>query len=231
MTEPRVAHVAVRRTARYYTVGDAAAAREVWVALHGYGQLGAYFARHFGPLADGRLVVVPEALNRFYLASRDDREIGAPPHGPRVGATWMTREDRDADIDDYLHALDDVLRDATAGTVPLQLPLVVLGFSQGATTAVRWLAHRHAAGAPPASRLVMWQGEWPVDRALGDAAWLATTRLTIVSSPDDPLATAARVDAMRAELDRHQVRHEHVTFAGGHRMDGVTLGRIAGESA
>jgi predicted esterase len=220
----RVAHVEVPPTARYYTLGDAATARELWVVLHGYGQLAGYFVRHFAPLADGRLVVAPEALNRFYLESRaEEGPNGAPPHGRRVGATWMTREDRAAEIADYVRALDAVVAAAADGIDLARVPLVVLGFSQGATTAARWLDARARAGARPAARFVMWQGEWPNDRDLAAAAWLRETRLTIVSSPDDPFATPARVATLLETLDAHGIAHDRLTFDGGHRMDAATL--------
>ena len=221
--DARMAHVEVPRTARYYVLGDAATAREVWVVVHGYGQLAGHFVRHFAPLAGDRLVVAPEALNRFYLESRGGGPNGTPPHGPRVGASWMTREDREAEIADYVRALDAVVAAATAGLDLARVPLVVLGFSQGATTAARWLDARARRGAPPATRFVMWQGEWPNDRDLAAATWLRDTRLTIVSAPDDPFATPAHVAAFRAALDAHGVAHEHLTFDGGHRMDAATL--------
>jgi predicted esterase len=225
--EPAERHVVVPRTARVYTLGDAAAPRERWVVLHGYGQLAAYFARHFAPhaetadAADARLVVVPEALSRFYLESRLDG-----PHGDRVGATWMTREDREAEIDDYVRWLDLALADALAGRV--DVPLSVLGFSQGTATACRWLAARDRHGAPPAARLVLWAGDVPPELDLA-AAWLRRTRLTFVAGTADPFADAARVAAIRARLDAAAVPLDVVRFDGGHRLDADALARVLGD--
>ena len=89
-------HLAVARNARYFTLGETGpAVDEIWFALHGYAQLAGAFARYCQPLAaPRRLVVVPEALSRFYLGDH------TKPAGPdaRIGASWMTREDRQADI-------------------------------------------------------------------------------------------------------------------------------------
>ena len=55
----------------------------------------------------------------------------------RVGASWLTREDRDAEIADftgYLNALYDQVLD---GRDPAALHISLLGFSQGAATACR----------------------------------------------------------------------------------------------
>src|SRR3954465_8151819 len=97
---PAEHHIPVRRTARYYTLGDTSTTpRELWIVLHGHGQLAGAFIRYFGDLEDGgTLVVAPEALSRYYLVPIDS----APASERGVGATWMTREDRVHEIDDYL---------------------------------------------------------------------------------------------------------------------------------
>src|SRR5258705_7905505 len=92
----------VSRMARYFTIGRPD--REVWFVLHGYGQLAARFLSRFEPLDDGgRLIVAPEALSRFYL-TEDSAER-------RVGASWMTREDRLTEIEDYVQYLEAVYAD------------------------------------------------------------------------------------------------------------------------
>src|SRR5690606_1787481 len=66
---PREHHLTVPRSARYVVLGEPGPhVRTLWVALHGYGQLAARFARRCAPLAsEHALVAVPEALSRFYL--------------------------------------------------------------------------------------------------------------------------------------------------------------------
>ena len=100
---PHTLHV--RRTARYYTIGPTHGfPRELWVVVHGYGQLARRFMESFAPLDDGtRLVMAPEALSRFYLDPIPERRLQAEP---RVGATWMTREDRESEIRDYVAYLE-----------------------------------------------------------------------------------------------------------------------------
>src|SRR5207245_2948078 len=72
----RMPHIRVARTAPYEVLGSEKTAREIWFVLHGYGQLASSFIRAFAPLDDGtRLIVAPEALNRFYLVNVDS----APP--------------------------------------------------------------------------------------------------------------------------------------------------------
>src|SRR5947199_8438332 len=95
-------HLSVSRTARYFTLGAASAAvAEVWFACHGYGQLAARFLEKLRVRDDGtRYVVAPEGLSRFYFSET--------PTERRVGASWMTREDRLVEIADYVQYLGAV---------------------------------------------------------------------------------------------------------------------------
>src|SRR5512138_2618676 len=131
-------HIAVTRTARYYVVGGTdtesdEAVRDLWVVCHGYGQLAATFVAPFEKLATPwRRIVAPEALSRFYLdASRTPGDAE-----PRVGATWMTREDREREIDDQVSYLDALVDRVRPGGAAGGVRLRVLGFSQGVATIV-----------------------------------------------------------------------------------------------
>src|SRR5476649_33204 len=92
MTSPRPVRPAaervieVHRTARYFIIGDESREiRELWFVLHGFGQLARDFVQYFGDLADGpRLVIAPEALNRYYTV-----DAAVPAKDRPVGATWM----------------------------------------------------------------------------------------------------------------------------------------------
>ncbi len=151
MTSPAPSefHLPVRRTARIAQRGHAGPhVREVWIVCHGYGQLAALFIRHFAPLDDGsRWILAPEALSRFYHEMPDAaRHRGAPPAERRVGAAWLTREDREVEIDDA-HLYLDTLRRHVADRVDLGATrLVVFGFSQGVSTVSRW--SRRGRSAP-----------------------------------------------------------------------------------
>ncbi|TDB65861.1 alpha/beta hydrolase [Arundinibacter roseus] len=138
--------ISVSRTARYFTLGELNETTErVWFVLHGYGQLAEYFIRKFEKLNDGRtLVVAPEALSRFYT----DAEY------KRVGASWMTRQSSKTEIDDYVAYLESIYKTIFEKGLPKAIQLTVFGFSQGATTACRWLNQ----GTISCDRLVIWAG-------------------------------------------------------------------------
>jgi predicted esterase len=217
------AHIAVTRTARYYTLGaNVRAPREVWFACHGYGQLAGYFARHFESLDDGtRLIVVPEALSRFYFG--EPRGGHAPD--ALVGATWMTREDREREIEDHVRYLDALYTSVRKERGRARSRVVVLGFSQGVATVCRWLTR----GSARADRLVLWAGRMPVDLfPLPAASPLRSVSLTmVVGSADDyvpPLVAAEQEALLRTE----KLAYEVCRFDGGHTMDEGVLRQLAG---
>jgi predicted esterase len=213
----------VTRTARYYTLGDVEGGpREVWFVCHGYRQLARRFLNRFEPLDDGsRLIVAPEALNRFYI------DTAPGPHGPesRVGATWMTREAREGEIADYVRYLDALYERIFARVAREGAMVYALGFSQGAATASRWAAY----GRARIDRLILWSGALAHDIDLDAVAErLRAVRPLLVAGERDEFASpegaAREVERLRAR----GITAEMVVVPGGHEMDGELLGRIAG---
>lgn len=210
-------HISVPRSARYYTIGgDPRTAPELWFVLHGYGQLAGRFLRHFVPLAGPqRAVVAPEGLSRFYLEG-DARD--------KVGASWMTREDRLTEIDDYVHYLDVVFAEVTRER-RTSGGITVLGFSQGTATAARWLV----GGQSRADRLILWGGEVPPDLDLDQARqqWTHTTVLFVVGS-EDRFITPKVLARDEQRLTQAGIAYRVERFAGGHEIQEEVLSRVAG---
>ncbi len=212
-------HLQVPRSARYFTLGDAGpATREVWFVCHGYGQLAGRFLRHFDPLADGsRLVVAPEGLSRFYLGSGAGRN-------DKIGASWMTREDRLNEIADYIRYLDalhaEILRDLGRNAVRVRL----LGFSQGTATVSRWAT----LGAVRPDRMILWGGEVPPDLDLVAAAdALRRVRLILVAGDQDEYITGKVLARDEGRLREQGIPFETRRFSGGHELDAGLLQELA----
>lgn len=206
-------HLTTRRTARYYTLGGSGPLREVWFVLHGYGQQAGSFVRHFRSVAAAhRLVVAPEALARFYLEPGN--------HEGRIGASWMTREDRLAEIDDYVAYLDTLYAHIFEPGARQAVAVHVLGFSQGAATACRWQAY----GAVRAEQLTLWGGRIPPDLDLTThRAAFAQARLTLIAGTEDEYAKPERIAEQEARLSRHDLPFRSLSFEGGHRLDSDVL--------
>jgi predicted esterase len=122
-------HIQVTKTARYFTLGTLnETTEEIWFVVHGFAQLAEDFLKSFEPLDNGRrFIVAPEALNKFYIKTGK----------PEVGATWMTREDREAEMKDYVVYLNKLYDELSVSGH--QARIVVLGFSQGVATLSRWV--------------------------------------------------------------------------------------------
>lgn len=207
----------VQRTARYYQLGTPGpVTRRVWVVCHGYGQLAAYFIRHFAFLTENDptvVVLAPEGLSRFYLNGTSGR----------VGATWMTREDRLSEIEDYVAYLNQ-LTDAILAQCPPEVPVTVLGFSQGAATVSRWLTRAQFRPA----RLVLWAGAFPPDMELLVAArLLGQVPVTLVCGTYDEYVTAAAVAQQQDSLRQLGVEPEIIWFEGRHQLDRAVLQQIS----
>ena len=224
-------HLEVVRTARYWTLGEGPGADEVWFVLHGYKQLARRFLRRFEPIArPGRIVVAPEALSRFYVSSGQGR------HGPAsvVGATWMTREDREHEIRDYVRYLDR-LADEVLGEVSPERGAVsaeggppavtVLGFSQGVATATRWVVH----GRVRPARLLLWGDFTPPDLDLGAAApALDPVDVVAIRGTADSALSPKLAEEEAERLSGAGIRVRTVRYEGGHEIDAATLVSLAG---
>jgi predicted esterase len=211
-------HLRITRRARYYAIGSVAAAHDIWIVCHGYGQLAGRFIHNFTVIdRPGRLVVAPEGLHRFYID---------PPPKPaaerRVGATWMTREDRENDIADYVDYLDTVASEFLAQAPDARLR--VLGFSQGSATVLRWVVR--ATRVP--QQLILWAGEVPtdVDWSAG-ARKLAHARIDVVRGDRDESVPQAALERNLRAFDEVKLSYHLHSFSGGHHLDDEMLRRLA----
>ena len=204
----------VPRTTRYYTLEPSDDVHEVWFVLHGYGQLAAYFLRHFRAIDNGhRLIVAPEALSRFYLQDHQ-----------RVGASWMTRDTREAEIDDYLRYLDALYDRVFADMDRVSVTIHLLGFSQGGATASRWAIQ----GQIQPDQLLLWAGDLAHDLNLETCGeQLGKMNLTFIVGHEDEFITPDHIAAQEARLRKHDIPYRFVPFDGAHRLDADVLKALA----
>ncbi len=192
---------------------------DLWFVLHGYRQLAARFLARFRFLRrPGLRIVAPEGLSRFYLDDAPGR------HGPesRVGATWMTREDRDTEIRDYVEYLD-LLHHHVLAEVGPAARVGILGFSQGAHTAARWAV----LGRVRPHRLVLWGAYLPEDLPSERAAErLGGTRLVLVQGRDDEHREPELEARHRARLGELGLDADTVWHDGGHALEPGVLRRV-----
>jgi predicted esterase len=216
-------HLPVSRTARYFTTGEPhAGVRELWFVCHGYGQLAGRFIRHFEAIAaPERLIVAPEALSRFYVETP-----GKTHADTHVGASWMTREDRLSDIEDYVEYLDALHAHISSSLEGASPVFIAFGFSQGVATVARWLERTKVR----VDRAIFWGNAMPADIDLSAAPALRAARIASVAGTADEHATPEMLAAQDSRLTSHGIAYERVTFNGSHRIDREILMRLAAES-
>ncbi|HEU5292575.1 MAG TPA: alpha/beta hydrolase [Cyclobacteriaceae bacterium] len=206
--------------ARYFRLGEInPQTKAVWFVLHGYGHLAQYFIAKFKSLeSHGVCVIAPEGLSRFYLEDVNTRNQTG---NNRVGATWMTRENRLMDIENYLSFLDTVYQ-AEIGN--RSLPVTILGFSQGAATASRWSVQSNIKY----ERLILWSGIFPNDMDFEKSKEVLKAKQVVqVYGSKDPFLNDARIGEMKDLAQKLGVTTPPIVFDGGHEIHEQMLIKFA----
>ncbi|MBI3133401.1 MAG: alpha/beta hydrolase [Bacteroidetes bacterium] len=199
--------------ARYFSHGNPQA-ETVIVALHGYGQLGAYFLKKFEFLDPEKyLVIVPEGLHHFYVSGTSGR----------VGASWMTKENRETDIRNYITYLDAILE--KTGVAESASKKILLGFSQGGATASRYLA----AGSQKFDAFILWAAVFPPDMNPEKFAAFNTSQNFLVVGDQDKYYKTEDIVIEQEKLAVSGMKFDLVQFKGEHTVDQHTLKTILDE--
>lgn len=201
-------HFTIPKRVRFYSSGPLDQSyKQVLFALHGYGQLPKFFIRHFEEIAAKQniLVIAPEGMHRFYLKDSSGR----------VGASWMTKEDRLTDIDDYVNYLD-LLEEHIQSFQKNPLPISLLAFSQGVATAFRWIA----LGKSKFEFLISWAGSFPPDLDFSKAMdRMENLPIHLVIGDQDEYINEEQFSIQCAELKERGCSFETHKFSGKHQMN------------
>lgn len=190
-----------KQHATYYREGNG---KKLLYVLHGYGQLAKFFIRKFKPAIDqDYTLVAPEGQHYFYLNGTSGR----------VGASWMTKENREQDIANYIAYLDAIHTELTAEKEWDEI--VVLGFSQGVATAFRWLAERDIKP----SKFLICSGLVPPDVDLKIKKDIFDPiQMTYFSGVNDPYRTKDSVKEFYDAVASSKLAMELVNFEGVHEV-------------
>ncbi|MGM0582115.1 MAG: alpha/beta hydrolase [Bacteroidota bacterium] len=177
--------------------------KEVWFVLHGYGQLPQYFIRKFKTISnDSRVIVAPGGLSRFYL----DGFSG------RVGSTWMTKEERLLDIDNYINYLNSVASEVLKD-ISKDVKITLLGFSQGSATVCRWIEKLNFEF----DKLILHSGAFPPDvdfSGLGNK--LKDKKVYMLRGTKDEFINEDRKKVQNDLIEKLNVEVNQIEFEGAH---------------
>jgi len=196
--------IEIKTKARFFTLGDLnEETEEVWIVLHGYGQLANRFLKKFESIDNGkRLIVAPEGLSRFYWKG----------FSGNVVASWMTKEDRLDDIDNYVNYLDTVYKQIIGDK---KIKVRLLGFSQGTATACRWAIQ----GDSKIDQLIMWAGAFPEDvNYFENSDFFNKLDIKFLVGNEDRMFTKEQIKAHRDMIADKGVDFEYLEFEGDHNI-------------
>jgi predicted esterase len=194
----------VQKTGHYYLSGNTNGTK-LLVALHGYGQLAKYFLRKLENCGEDYLVVAPEGLNHFYTEGFDGR----------VGASWMTSENREDEIEDYLNYLNRVIESLLSEFNQIN-EIYILGFSQGSATATRLFCNTDFE----VKRLLLWSGMPAHDMPDDVLSRKLNNKLTFVQGSKDSWRPQEKYDQMKEHYSSIGISYREEYFDGGHEISG-----------
>lgn len=187
--------------------------QELWLVLHGYGQLAEFFVRKFKTFfSPERVFVAPEGTNYNYLEGFQGR----------VGANWMTKHERETAIANNHRFLDSLI-DSLLEKYTHKPTVHVLGFSQGAATATRWASHWKGK----IDTLVLWAGGFALDLDLGEAREaFSETKLVVALGDQDELITSENIQKQDLLISSLGKEVHRLSYPGGHELEPKLIEKI-----
>ncbi len=100
-----------------------------WFICHGLGYLSRYFIKHFEYLdAQHNYIIAPQAPSKYYQGT----------DFKHVGASWLTKENTFLEVENITQYFNSIIKFEFGSITPQNL--IVFGFSQGVSVALRWIA-------------------------------------------------------------------------------------------
>ncbi|QCX00193.1 esterase [Aggregatimonas sangjinii] len=186
----------------------------IWIVLHGIGYLSRYFLRYFDELdAAHNYIIAPQAPSKYYLKNEYRH----------VGASWLTKENTQQEIENVLAYLDGVMAQED---LPADRKLIILGFSQGVSIATRWMASRKL----PFNHLILYAGGIPKELVPEDFDFLDQhkTKVSVLVGNKDEYLTPAVLQKESVRIDAlFKGRAVQTIFEGGHEVKKELLHQFA----
>ena len=178
--------------------------KNVWVVFHGIGYLSRYFLKYFTHLdPEENYIIAPQAQSKYYLNEKYRH----------VGASWLTKENTEAETENVLNYLDEVYKAEELQNAP---NLILFGYSQGVSVATRWVARNKTE----CNQLILHSGSLPKELQPEDFEFLTSTKVTLIYGDSDEFLNKEKLikETERArELFGDKL--EIISFEGGHEVN------------
>jgi len=157
--------------------------KNVWFVCHGIDYLSRYFLKYFKDLdAAENYIIAPQASSKHYLGT----------NYKYVGASWLTKENTQTEIENVMRNFDAIFE---AEHIPKHANLIVLGYSQGVSVALRYVAKRKLQ----CSHLVMMSGGIPNELTVKDFKFLNAKAYFVFGNQDE------YINNKRLQLEKHKM--------------------------
>lgn len=176
----------------------------IWVIFHGIGFLSRYFLKYFDGLdPNEHYFIAPQAPSKYYLN-------GQYKH---VGASWLTKENTATDINNLMSYLDGVMANEDLSG---DCRLVVFGYSQGVSIAMRWVAQRKIQ----CDHLVLYAGGIPNELTKDNLRHLSNhCKVKIIMGDKDEYLTEERMAQEQKKIALlFEGQAQLQLFDGGHEI-------------
>ncbi|WP_115461925.1 alpha/beta hydrolase [Winogradskyella aurantiaca] len=173
----------------------------IWFVCHGMGYLSRYFLKYFKELDPSKnYIVAPQAPSKYYQQPK-----------MHVGANWLTRDNTNMGMETIINYFDAVFE---AESLNQSSNLIVLGYSQGVSVAMRYLAKRQLQ----CQHLVLHSGGIPKELQASDFDYMNTnTKVSLVYGTEDEYLNKDRIANELARAQELFNQRLHVErFKGPH---------------
>jgi predicted esterase len=200
-------NINVNKTATYYTLGNLKTTKTIWFVLHGYGYLAKDFIQFFQPIVtENNLIVAPEGFSKFYTTGVEGK----------IGASWMTKENREEEIADYTNYLNQLFETILTLVETPNVKINILGFSQGGATASRWISD----GQIKCNNFILWASVFPDDMNFEK---ITTNNTFFLYGDDDVYVTKERVTQQKGLISNSGLDIKTTIFKGKHEIPSNVL--------
>tara|TARA_B100001996_G_C18640899_1_gene585588 strand:- start:425 stop:1072 length:648 start_codon:yes stop_codon:yes gene_type:complete len=208
--------ISIPKTHKYSQLGEfSKKTNTVWIVLHGYGMLSEFFIKKFECiLNDSTVVIAPEGSNRFYLEN----------NYYRVGASWMTKLDKEKDIEDNISFIQTLYLNIVDEIGHSNFKLNTLGFSQGGATLVRWIMSNNIT----IDSLILWGSDIPKDCLTEEkkSRWSSIDVKLVIGNQDEYINEENKQKVIDL-INSYGLKYELVEYEGSHKIIEKELEKIA----
>lgn len=176
--------------------------KNIIFACHGMGYLSRYFLKYFKGLnSDDNYIIIPQAQSKYYIA----------PKMKHVGASWLTKENTLKEMENIKSYFDSVLSNEKIEN----LNFIFLGYSQGVSVAMRYLAKRKII----VSKLILMSGSIPKELTPKDFKYLKNkAAIYYVYGDKDEYITEGFFNSEKKRLENLFSNINYIEFDGNHEI-------------